>query len=284
MPNLVRFFTTAALCLAMVGCVAIATNRLAGNLSQAIQDQDDPETVRAGAPAYLLLMDGLIEDSPNNPHLLLAGAQLYGAYTAVFVKDKARAQRLMDKARTYSQRALCIQAPAVCAKLNASYPEFAAALAAAGRRELPALYGAAVAWAGWIQSRTSNWAALADLPKVEAMLRRVLELDPDYEKGQPQLYLAVMGAQLPPALGGRPEQARAHFEKAVELSHGRNLIAKVEYAKNYARLVYDKALFKRLLKEVVAANPYASGLTLSNVLAQREARELLQNVDEYFPE
>ena len=38
-----------------------ATNEMAENLSAAILNQDDPETVRDGAPAYLLMLDSFID-------------------------------------------------------------------------------------------------------------------------------------------------------------------------------------------------------------------------------
>ena len=49
---------------ALAGCAALArstTTRFTGDLSAAILDQDDLATVRDGAPAYLLAIDGLIE-------------------------------------------------------------------------------------------------------------------------------------------------------------------------------------------------------------------------------
>jgi hypothetical protein len=96
------------------GCASLVTNRLAGSLGRGILDQDDPQTVRDGAPAYLLLIDGLIQDDPHNPTLLQAGAGLYGAYASVFVEDKARAQRMATKARDYSRRAFCHDHVDVC--------------------------------------------------------------------------------------------------------------------------------------------------------------------------
>ena len=72
------------------------------------------------------------------------------------------------------------------------------------------------------------------------------------------------------------------FEKAIELSGGRDLSAKVEFARGYARLVYDRELHDRLLNEVLSAQPRQEGLTLFNTLAQSEARQLLDSADDYF--
>ena len=47
-----------------------ATNDMATNLSAAIMNQDDPETVRDGAPAYLLMLDSFIAGSPDDATIL----------------------------------------------------------------------------------------------------------------------------------------------------------------------------------------------------------------------
>ena len=73
-----------------------------------------------------------------------------------------------------------------------------------------------------------------------------------------------------------------HFERAIELSGGRDLSAIVEYANGYARLMYERDLHDRLLNEVLAADPTVIGATLMNVLAQELAAELLATADDYF--
>ena len=75
---------------------------------------------------------------------------------------------------------------------------------------------------------------------------------------------------------------RSHFEKALNIAKQKNLMIKVVYAKQYARLVFDRNLHDRLLQEVLNADPDVRGYVLNNTLAQREARELLDSADDYF--
>lgn len=264
------------------GCAANLTGQLADDLASAILNQNDPETVRDGAPAYLLLIDGLIENDSDNPRLLLAGSRLYASYAAAFVDNPQRAQRLSSKARAYARRALCQHRPGFCEAEQGAYQAFVPVLGELSRADLAALYTYATAWAAWIQSRSGDWSAVADLPKVEAMLERILALDEGYEMGQAHLYLGAIRSLRPPALGGQPEKGRAHFERAIELSNEKNLYAKLEFARRYARIVYDRALHDRLLNEVLQADPEATGLTLGNVIAQQQARQLLADADDYF--
>jgi hypothetical protein len=92
----------------------------------------------------------------------------------------------------------------------------------------------------------------------------------------------VLESLSPAAAGGRPEAARAYFERALQMSGGRNLMAKVLYAERYARAQFDRELHDRLLKEVLAADPQEPGLTLTNTLAQQRATQLLAGADQYF--
>jgi hypothetical protein len=111
---------------------------------------------------------------------------------------------------------------------------------------------------------------------------RVVELDETYERGNAYLYLGVLATLLPPSMGGKAELGQQHFERAIFLSRERDLMAKVLYARHYARLVFDRGLHDRLLNEVLAADPHAPRLTLSNTIAKERARELLASSDDYF--
>jgi hypothetical protein len=283
--RMIRSFLTLLFIIPLAGCASIvssATGRLATDLSAAILEQNDPETVEAGSPAYLLLIDGLILENPTSEELLLSGAKLYGAYAGVFVKDAERAKRLTSKSRDYAERALCSHRTALCGLGNRPYDNYRAALATLSKYDVPVLYTFASSWAGWIQAHSGDWNAVADLAKVRAGMERVVELDETYQHGSAHLYLGVMATLLPPALGGKPEEGRSHFERAVVLSEGRDLMAKVEFARRYARLVFDRPLHDRLLNEVLQAPVTAPGFTLSNTLAQRTARDLLKSADSYF--
>lgn len=282
---MIRSLLALFLIVSLAGCASMlssATGNLASNLSDAILDQNDPDTVEAGAPAYLLLIDSLIRDNPKSADLLHSGAKLYGAYAGVFVKDTERAKLLTDKSWTYAERALCQHRLVLCGLARRSYDDFRSALAGLNKDDVPVLYVYASSWAGWIRAHSRDWNAVADLAKVRAAMERVVELDETYERGSAHLYLGIMTTLLPPALGGKPEEGRGHFERAINLSQGHDLMAKVEYARHYARLVFDRPLHDRLLNEVLQAPATAPGLTLSNTLAQRAARELLKNADSYF--
>ncbi len=113
-------------------------------------------------------------------------------------------------------------------------------------------------------------------------MQRIILLDETYQDGGVHLYLGVLATLFPPALGGKPDVGKKHFERAIELSRGRNLMVKVIYARQYARLLFKRQLHDRLLQEVISAEPGVPGYTLMNTLAQIQAKELLKSADEYF--
>jgi len=149
-------------------------------------------------------------------------------------------------------------------------------------KDVPVLFSAGAAWASWIRANTDDWSALADKARVDAIMQRVVALDDTYEEGSAFLYLGILATLLPEAMGGKPEQGRAYFERVADLSAGRNLMAKVLLARSYARLVFNRDLHDRLCREVIEADPVAPGLTLSNTMAQEEARALLDSSEDFF--
>ena len=134
----------------------------------------------------------------------------------------------------------------------------------------------------YIKVHSSDWTAMAKLPYVESALKQVQELDPQYQQIQVEHFLAVLNTIRPPALGGNFEAGKAHYERAQTLSNGKDLSINVDYARYYARTLYDRELHDRLLKEVISAEPNQDGYTLFNTLAQREAQELLDAAEDYF--
>ena len=280
-----RIALLVAAALPCAGCASLvgkATSGLSRDLTAGIVNQDDPETVAEGLPAYLLLLDGLIEGDPQNAGMLLAASKLYGAYAGSFVTEPVRRARLARKSLVYARRATCIEAAKLCGAIDGPYEGFAAAVAEVPDDKVALLHGLGSAWAGAIQAEAENLDRIAELPQVEAVFRRVVAQDPDYDTGSGFMYLGVLSALRPASLGGKPDAAKADFEQAIARSGGRNQMARVLYAEYYARLVFDQALHDRLLNEVVAADPAAPGLTLSNVIAQRRARELLESGKDYF--
>jgi hypothetical protein len=269
----------------LCGCsyfISSATVDMTESLSHAILNSNDPATVEAGGPAYLLMIDSMLYRNPDNESLLRSAADIYTAYTDVFVEDNARAKKLTHKALDYALRAICVGRSDACTLRQSNFQEFNKAISKMNKNNIPDLFTLGSAWSAWIQAHRQDWNAVAEISRVQAIMERVVELDERYHDGAAHLYLGVLATFLPPALGGKPHVGRQHFERVLEISKNRNLMVKVLYARHYARLMFDRELHDRLLNEVIEAQPDIPGYALSNVLAQEKARELLDSAEDYF--
>lgn len=274
-----RVFSIVSLACLIQAC---GVARLGDNLPYGVLDNDDLELVGDGLPTYLLMIDGLIVNWPEKESLLQSGASMYSAYAGIYVEDKTRAQRLTNKAMGYAVRAACARDKDWCEVRKVPIEQFDALLEDANKKDVPMMYTLGSTWVGYIQQNSNDWNAVAELGRVNALMSRVVELDEGYDFGQAHMYLGALNSILPASLGGNPDLAKEHFDKAVELSSGRNLLAKTLCAERYARLVFDQALHDQLLKEVLEADVEEHGLTLQNRYAQKQAQALLDGSAEYF--
>jgi hypothetical protein len=258
----------------------------AEDVARTAAKQSDTAVVRAGTPAYLMLLDGLIEASPDSARLLLAGCQAYSTYASLFTaeKDQGPTEALYAKAREYGFRALSTRAD-LRGALFGTVSEFSVMLQRLGKGDVPALFCTASSWAKWIAANLDNLEALAELPLLEATMERILELDESYSYGSPHLLRGTYLAAKPAILGGDMAKAKEDFDRALALADGKFLPARVLYAKFYVRRIQDRELFVRTLEEVLSAPLDAvPELTLSNAVAKEQAKELLEKTDEYFDE
>ena len=252
------------------------------HLSDTIVNNDDLSLVEAGAPAYLLMIDSLISEDPSSKEMLSTAAQLYTAYADVFVTDAHRSRKMVNKAFHYADQAMCIANKDACGLKDKPFEKFDTIITGMDKADLPYLFTLGASWASWIMANTNDFNALADISRIEAIMGKVVLLDESYKEGAAFLYLGTLATFLPPALGGRPKEGKRYFERAIELSQGKNLMVKVMFAKLYARMIFDRGLHDRLLTEVVGTNPVVLGYTLVNTYAQKQARQLLEDADDYF--
>ena len=267
------------------GCGALissAAEGMADNLGKAILNQPDPAVVRDGMPAYLLLLDSMVVQAPESPAILGATAELYAAYGVAFVSDNQRARRLTRRARSYGARAICAAESSACEWPGLNYEALVAGFERVDGDAIGAFYSYSISWLAYLRAHSDDWDALAELPHVEAALNRLLILDESYQEGSVHRYMGVLKTLRPPALGGKPDEAREHFERAIALSGGRDLSVKVDFARSYARLLYERELHDRLLTEVLEGDAEIEGYVLFNALARQEAQVLLDTADDYF--
>ncbi|MFA6093215.1 MAG: TRAP transporter TatT component family protein [Elusimicrobiota bacterium] len=244
--------------------------------------EQDPDLAREAMPGQLKLLESFLESAPKDPHLLKAAASGFAAYAQLFIEDQSpdRAAAFYRRALGYSLRLAALD-PGLKNLEVLGPAELESSLRRARKSDVPALYWAALAWAGWAQNAKNDAQALLGVPAAARLMSRVLELEPAYENGGPELWFGVYHCARPKIAGGDPEKGRAGFESALLRTQGRYLTAKLLYARYYAVAVSDKELFVRLLTEVRDGTPLPEA-RLADEVAKRKAALLLQKADELF--
>ncbi|MFO0653333.1 MAG: TRAP transporter TatT component family protein [Polyangiales bacterium] len=265
---------------------------------------EDLDFAEESAPANLVTMESVWRVSQENEDVLVELVQGYAAYGYAFMEDRMerahaadddiaeqryrqRAQAAYRRAKGFGLRLLAARhavdgGPE--ARLREGLPAWRAYLRRFDDREdVPALFWTANAWASLIGLSVDDTEALLDLPFAVALAERARDLDPDYAHGAVHAFFGVYHASTPQAAGGRPDLARAAFERALGLSNRHYLTWQVLEARTYAVMVQDRALYRRLLQEVLDAGDVMPEERLSNLVAKRRAERYLAEIDTVFP-
>lgn len=278
---LVLFLSSA--CFPSKRMTVVSVGPLLEDVAKASSRQSDLRLIREGMPAYLMLMDGMIESWPDSDRLLIAAAQGYSSYASAFLEDqdKEYAKVLYGKARNYALKSL--GARGFKNPSETSLDDFKEGLMRLGKEDVPYIFWTATCWASWINVNLESMEALAELPRVEWMMKRVLELDESFYYGGAHLFMGIWFSSRPKGFGGDLKKAQVHFLKALELGRGKFLMTYVYYANYYARKAMDRDLFTSALQKVQnTPADVVPDLTLLNTVAKKKADELLTRVDEYF--
>ena len=287
-----RFFPGVALLFFFVSVTGCNTTRfmvdsmdpLMDKMNTAVNKHTDVEMVKAAMPAALVQLDGFIEASPDNTKLLVRAAEGYNGYSFVFVegKDNDRAMRLYKRAFQYGLRALK-QKEKFAESFDGKIDAFKASLDVFDKKDVPALFWTASSWLSWAGLNVDDPEIFLALPKIKVMLKRSIELDENYKYGMAHTVLGALYATRPVMYGGKPEKAKAEFDRAFELSHRKLLLFQVMYARYYTYQIQDRELFVTTLNEVIdAPDDLLPEMGFANAAAKIKAKKLLSNVDNIF--
>ncbi len=271
---------------------ACSTGQMVARTSTAVMDSNieamnretDLALAEASMPANLKLIEGLIQEDPDNPDLLTYAAQGFYGYAFGFVelKDQARAAMLYERGSRYGVRAL--QAMGIDVDLStASVDAIDENIAKLGKRAVPALFWTASNWAKLIDLKRTDPAYIAQLAATERLMRRVLELQPEFYYGGAYVYYGVYYGSRAPMLGGDFDKSETFFARANAVSNGKLLMVDVLQAEYLERQRFDQEQFHQLLSRVIN-DPVGSfpEMELANQVARERARKLLSREAEWF--
>jgi predicted anti-sigma-YlaC factor YlaD len=277
----------------------MAVNKLGDALAGAgstFASDDDPELVKAAVPFSLKLMESLLAESPRHSGLLFAASSGFTQYAYAFVQQeadeledkdltaaqdmRARARRLYLRARNYGLRGLEVKHAGFEKALRENAK---AATALANKADVPLLYWTAASWAAAVSLAKDEPDLIAEMPMVEAMIDRALEMDESYDHGAIHSFLITLEMGRAGAPGPAEERARKHFERALALSDGQLAGPFVSLAESVSVQKQNAGEFKELLERALAVKADARPeWRLVNLVMQRRAKWLLARTDQLF--
>jgi hypothetical protein len=196
--------------------------------------------------------------------------------------DKVRAKGLYLRSFQYATRALK-QKKQFANAFDGPVKEFEESLSVFGKKDVSALFWAASSWLSWVGLSVDDPEIFLALPKIKALLKRCCELDETYQYGAAHAIQAILYATRPVAHGGKPEMAKAEFDRAFEISGRKLLVFQIMYAKYYTYQIQDRELFIQTLNEVIAApDDILPEMAFINASAKKKAKKLLNDVDTIF--
>ncbi|MGA3186945.1 MAG: TRAP transporter TatT component family protein [Bryobacteraceae bacterium] len=273
-------------------------NALAGTGTTFSAD-DDPELIRAAVPFSLKLVESLLAENPRHEGLLLAAARGFTQYAYAFVQEdadeledtnkvaatamRARAAKLYLRARNYGLRGIEVKHPGFAERLQANPKE---AVKALKKSDVPLMYWTAISW-GAALSASHDFAMLPEIPRFEALLDRVMEVDEAYDEGTVHTFMItyeMVRLNGKGDLAARAARAKEHFDRAIALGGGHQAAPLVSYAENVLVRQKNKTEFQEMLRGALRIDINASPETRQlNLAAQRRARWLLSRTDKLFP-
>ncbi|MEX0602137.1 MAG: TRAP transporter TatT component family protein, partial [Bacteroidota bacterium] len=223
-----RLFLPFTAVVLFAGCVqTIAIRTMGGILDyglEAFNEESDLQLAKESLGSNLKLTEALVKGDPENADLLLLLAQGYSSYALAFVEDEdiPRARMFYLRGRDYGLRILR-QERGFRMVESGDLETFERALDRLSKDDVPAVFWTAFAWGSYINITRTDIEAFAALPRVNAMMAFVLKHDPSYYYGGAHTYFGSIIASTPAVLGGKPEIAKEHFEKAMSMTGGKFL-------------------------------------------------------------
>jgi hypothetical protein len=268
-----------------------------------VQTFADPYLAEEAIPYSIAQGEGLSLVLPNSVPLRISLLRTYGSYGFAFLEDRmeqaevdddeARVEHYRTRASLAYQRARQIGFETMSIEEDGN----GGAQGAFGRgidawkaylqrfdddEQTPVLFWTGYAMARYIGLNKDNPDALSDLPFAIACFERAYQLDHTFNNFAPHVAMAGYYARASESLGGQPADARREFEAAINATNRRFLTYLVMEARFYAVMVQDRALFRRLLEEVINAGDVMPEQRLANVIAKRRARRYLAQIDDLF--
>lgn len=240
-------------------------------------NREDPRELERAITLY----EQAIAIQPNQLEVLSLLARAYYFLGDGYRRNDPEAQlALYDKAASYGERAMALH-PEFLKKVKEGGEKPEDAVQVLSPEYVPAVYWTASAIGKWARLKGFT-TLLSQKSRVKKLMEWVTEKNPTYFYGGPYRYWGAFYALSPAFAGGDLNKSRQNFEKSLEVEPN-YFGTKVLMADTYATKAQDRALYEKLLKEVLDADPRVlPDIIPEQKVEQAKAKDLLALMEERF--
>jgi len=291
--------SVAALAIGSTGCIkSILTNGQISATREAsgvVNTIGDYELARSAASAGMAQFEGMHKLAPDNEDALYLLLQGWAGYGFAFAEDdyevatdanddalatyhKKRARMAYDRAIFYGLELLShTDGGFKDAKRNEATIKGWLAENFDDADDAGTLFWLGSTWLLRTDLEKDDPAVVADLFIGVAFMEQAQKLDPTFNNYSASAALGAYHARSPMA---EPEVGKKLFEDALVKTQHKSLLIQLNYAHSYACIKADRALYEKLLNEVVSADDPDPNQRLTNAIAKRRAKRYLSKEHE----
>ncbi|MFN0250517.1 MAG: TRAP transporter TatT component family protein [Kofleriaceae bacterium] len=268
-----------------------------------MQQEADYELARTAIPGALKTVEAFWIVDPDNWRLTKILTEGYCQYGTAFVEDdweaakfrkdleaieysNTRSNKIFTRCLNFALKSLgkrwqteIFEGPDIVAKLVKD---------TSSEKRFELLF-AGLALGSLINHNLTRVEMISNLPTIEVIMNRVLEMDkasPPSNKmhaALPYIALGMLNSGRPAAMGGDPAKAKAMFEKALEVTGNKMLLARTLMGYRVGLQTNDEKFFHEQLKIVLETAPSVwPEQRLGNEVAHRKARRYLAPQKDLF--
>jgi tetratricopeptide (TPR) repeat protein len=292
--RLLGLAATAALLFSQTGCLkAILTNgqiSATRNAAGALDTVGDFEMARSSVAAGLAQFEGMHRLAPDNTDALYLLTKGWAGYGFAIAEDdmeaavdkgddemaayhKKRARMAYERAVFYGLELLRHEDDGF-EKSRRNEETFKKWLDSNfdDKEDAENLFWVGYAWLGRVNIAKDEPALVGDLFIGVTMLEKSVQLNPEYNHYAGTTALAAYHAR---TAMSEMDQSQKMFEEAIAKTNRKALVIQLNYATRWACNKGDKALYEKLINEVLTADDPDPQQRFTNTLAKRRARRAL---------
>ena len=258
----------------------------------------DPQLVGDAIPFAIKMYESLLSQNPDHQGLILTTGSLFVMYANAYIQGPAEMlphndwqgrEAAQNRAKNMYLRGYSI----LYDGLESKYRGFKQGIANENTRQsfldklkkedVGLLYWTVAGGLSAFSIDIMDFELSARIPEWNFMIHRAYELDPDFGGCALDEFFIIFYASLPDTLGGDPQKALVHYQRAIEKSKGTSTGAYLAYAQNISIPAQDYESYESNLKKTLDIDINIDPSNrLVNVINQRKAKWLLDNAWQFF--